>query len=66
MFVLQKLSVCAGLFRSGTVQLAPPHPAPFNAPRITIADLRLATLGVVLDRLDRHRARSTLNHGGRP
>ncbi len=63
MFVLQKLLARPGLFRRGAVRLAPARPSasPDQRPRITLADVRLASLGIVLDRLDQHP-----NHGGRP
>ncbi|MHB8921558.1 MAG: hypothetical protein ACYC3A_03680 [Halothiobacillus sp.] len=69
MFLLQKLlGRPGGLFRSGAVQLAPPHPAPVRAerPRMTITDVCLASLGIALDQIGEYNTLRTLNRGGRP
>ncbi len=68
MFVLQKLLARPGLFRSGAAQLAPARPASANVerPRITIADVRLASLGIALNQGREVNPHNTVTLGGRP
>ncbi len=68
MFVLQKLLARPGLFRSGSVQLAPARPASVNveSPRTSINAVRLASLGIALNPIGEPNTRRILNHGGRP
>ena len=68
MFVLQNL-IARLLPRRGVA--APGAAAPVGAlvaepVQITIMDVRLATLGVILERLDQRQPHNTLAQGGRP
>jgi hypothetical protein len=68
MFLLQKCFARPGLFRSGVVQLAPPRTACVHTERsrITINDVRLASLGIALDAIGNNTPSSASNRGVRP
>ena len=67
-FVLPKLLGRPGLFGSGAVQLAHARPASAypERRRITITDVRLASLGIALNQGREVNPHNTLNRKGRP